>query len=254
MAVLFGLIAQRRTAIYEETMIAVAAVVQAIGEDFAVFVDRVMEIVGEMIGTGNPAIIGASADILGDLFRTMPARMEAVSDAVFGRMLGIVEDPIVAEAYELRVIACLSDVMLAVPVLGQHRDNFFALLLRALGQAKIDINSMEGMNNASELFKVLFGGFRVLVETSQDPGFVAEHRTELMRPILMFIDSGAFCQKTFLPLFRYLREIAKLADSRTRIQLNRQKIRAVLANAAESQVNLVSHEAEDLLTYLRYAK
>jgi hypothetical protein len=253
MVLLFGLIAQRRTAIYEETMIAVAAVVQAVKEEFAEFVDRLMNILGDMLDTGNPGMIGTSADVLSDLFRYMPARMEGLSEAVFGKLLSLFGE-FGSESCDLKIIECLSDIVLSVPVSSEYRDQFFGVLMRKIANSKIDVSTLEGMENASELFKVLFGGFKALVEASHDQTFVSEHRNDLMRPILMFIDCRAFCPKTYLPLFGYLREIAKLADSRTKIQLNRQKIRTVLINAAAGPASRVARQAEELLSYLRHVK
>jgi hypothetical protein len=249
MQLLFGLIAQRRTAIYEETMIAVAAVIQATREDFGEFLEPIMAVLGEMMNTGNASIVGTSADIVGDLFRAMPARMEGLAEVVFGKLLSVLD-----VGCELKIVECLGDIVLSVPISMEQRGELFGVLMRMIGTAKIDITSYEGMEHASDLFKVLFGGFRALVESSQDPVFVAEHRNDLMRPIFMFIDSRAFCAKTYLPLFRYLREIAKLADSRMRIQLNRQKIRAVLEQAAAGSEGRVARQAEELLSYLRYAR
>jgi hypothetical protein len=249
MQLLLGLVGRDRTAIFEETLDAMCAIVYCCKEEFEPFVGDVIKVLWDMLHTENLQIIQAALVILADLFRFLPRAMEQYTRDVFDIGLGVAEENV--GEVSVRLLNSLSEIAScereSLP--EEIKEHLFVVLGRILVETPVNVSTLEGMEATRDFFADLLSAYRFAIE-SVEREFLITVIDKLFMPINAFIASKAFCSKTFLPLFSLLKEIALKVGQRATKSLNQRRIRAVLEQAKLSKDDQVARLADDLTLFL----
>jgi hypothetical protein len=186
----------------------------------------------------------------------MPHEMSGSVDEIFGVLLQEISE-IGDRECRLRVVQGLADVVCCVPqaITPEMRGGLFELIGAVLGDLQIDVRTMDGMNAASEAFNAIFRGLEAVVSLRDE--FIGENFGRFIAPVYAFIETRAFCPKTLIPMFGYLKELARAVGPRAAIPLHRKKIREVIEGAlpkrGEERTQL-GEKAEELREFLLHFK
>ncbi|OHS98170.1 hypothetical protein TRFO_09023 [Tritrichomonas foetus] len=234
---LFHLVKQKQTQIYEESLLAFSAVILCSKENYAPFVPETMDMLLVMLQTGSPDVIKQVIITLSDLFRNLKNVMLIYTDNVFKHLVPMVYNENFNIELIIEIVATLTDIMISQDITNpENRNELFTVLLSLLKTTNLNAESKHSRKFATYFFEIILYSFAIVISKSkEDEAFLSMNFNECFIPINMYINFVCHEDDSLKSFCMIVKSIGEAYKKRVQIKLNSRKITALLKLAKDKK-------------------
>ena len=251
---LFRLVKQNRTQIYEESLLAFSGIILCMKSNYAPYISDTVNMLVSMLNTGSPGVIQQVIVTLSDMSRELAGLMGDYNNNIFEHLIPMMYNENFSRELVLDISATLADIIKYQTSYNiGYTHKFYEIIINLIHTININQNNKKEIKFIHSFFEIMMYSFSVIIKaTKEDQSNDNSIFREAFALIDLFIKVNIYDVPSLRSFCLFIESIGDKFGKRVQIKLNSRRITNVINKGINEFSNpQLNKQAHDILTYIR---